>query len=208
MGLMFPFVYDLFMKPLEVGRFKKIRMNLLNKAHGRVLEIGSGTGVNFPMYKDVAQVDAIEPSLFMRTKSLKRIDRSTVPIQIYLVKAEKLPFPKNTFDTVVGTLVFCTIPDPKEALVEIKRVSKPEARVLLFEHVKLEQPFLAKMQDKLTPYWKRICDGCHLNRDTVSLLEECDFEIENIHPYFNGLFIVIECSIKEAIGSKNTSGKH
>jgi ubiquinone/menaquinone biosynthesis C-methylase UbiE len=195
MGFLFPLVYDFLMKPLEAGKFKKIRKNLLEKAQGRILEIGSGTGVNFPLYKDVTQVDAIEPSLFMRTKSLKRIDLSSVPIQTYLIKAEKLPFPENTFDTVVGTLVFCTIPDPKKALSEIKRVSKPDARLLLFEHVKMEQPFLAKMQEGLTPFWKRICDGCHLNRDTVSLLRESDFSIENVYPYYNGLFVVIECSV-------------
>jgi ubiquinone/menaquinone biosynthesis C-methylase UbiE len=76
-------------------------------------------------------VDAIEPNPYMRNKSLDRIKLTKTPIQTYLVKAEKLPFPDNTFDTVVGTLVFCTISDPLEILNEIRRVCKPDAKLLI-----------------------------------------------------------------------------
>jgi ubiquinone/menaquinone biosynthesis C-methylase UbiE len=95
------------------------------KAEGRVLEIGSGTGVNFPFYNNATQVDAVEPNAFMAKKSLDRRKLAKIPIHTYLVKAEQLPFPDNTFDSVVGTLVFCTIPEPLKALKEIHRVSKP-----------------------------------------------------------------------------------
>jgi ubiquinone/menaquinone biosynthesis C-methylase UbiE len=194
MGALFPYVYDLLMKPLEITRFRGIREKLISHAEGRVLEIGSGTGVNFPLYKCATQVDAIEPNTYMRNKSLERMKLTKIPIQTYLVKAESLPFPDNTFDTVVGTLVFCTIPDPLKALNEVRRVCKPNGKLLLFEHVRVEQPILAKTQDKLTPYWKKLCDGCHLNRNTLDLVEKADFTIQKVNPVYKGLFLSIECS--------------
>ncbi len=197
MGKWFPIVYDTAMKPLEQTTFKKIRTNLLHKAKGRVLEIGSGTGANFPFYKNANQVDAIEPNTLMAKKSLDRIKQSNIPIQTYMVKAEKLPFPDNTFDSVVGTLVLCTIPEPVEALKEIQRVSKPNAKLLFFEHVKMDQPLLGKLQDVLTPTWKKICDGCHLNRNTLEVIRQTGFSIEKVDSYYKKLFLAIEASNKK-----------
>jgi ubiquinone/menaquinone biosynthesis C-methylase UbiE len=194
MGKWFPVIYDLAMKPLEGKRFKQIRRNLLHKAHGRVLEIGSGSGINFPLYKNVEQVDAIEPDSFMIEKSFERKERASVTIHSHLEKAENLPFPDDTFDSVVATLVFCTIPDPLKALKEIKRVSKPKATMLFFEHVKMEQPFMAKTQELLTPVWKKICDGCHLNRDTLSIIKRAGFQVDDVKFYYKGLFIVVVCT--------------
>lgn len=152
MGKWFPTIYDMAMSPLEKTKFKKIRKKLVNQASGRVLEIGSVTGVNFPHYQNATQVDAIEPNPLMK-------ERARILIQIYQVKAEKLPFADNTFDSVVATLVFCTIPEPIKAVQEIQRVSKPNAKILFFEHVRLDQAFLGKTQDILTPLWKKACDG-------------------------------------------------
>ncbi|SET87977.1 Methyltransferase domain-containing protein [Salinibacillus kushneri] len=193
MGKWFPKLYDLVMNPLEKYKFKKIRRQLLSKAEGRVLEIGSGTGVNFPFYQHADQVDAIEPNPLMSKRSGKKVKKSKANIQTYIVGAESLPFADNTFDTVVATLVFCTIPEPQQALKEILRVSKPGANILFFEHVMLKQPFLAKAQDILTPFWKKICDGCHLNRDTLGLIKMFDFTIEDVHEYYKGLFLTITC---------------
>jgi ubiquinone/menaquinone biosynthesis C-methylase UbiE len=192
MGKWFPLVYDAAMKPLEQTAFNKIRRKLISRAEGRVLEIGSGTGVNFPFYKNATQVDAIEPNSFMARKSLNRKKQSTIHIQTYTVKAEKLPFPDNTFDSVVGTLVFCTIPEPLKALKEIRRVSKPNAKLLFFEHVRMEQPLLGKLQDVLTPTWKRICDGCHLNRNTLEIIKQTGISIEKVDSYYKRLFLTIE----------------
>ncbi|UYG98063.1 class I SAM-dependent methyltransferase [Cytobacillus firmus] len=190
----FPTIYDVAMKPLEQARLKKVRKELISKAKGRVLEIGSGTGVNFPYYHNAYQVDAIEPNFLMVEKSLKRKKQSKVPIQTYLLKAEKLPFSDNTFDSVVGTLVFCTISEPLKALREIKRVSKPSANLLFLEHVRMSQPTLGKAQDFLTPFWKNICDGCHLNRNTLELFEQTHLTIKKVDAYYKGLFLAIECS--------------
>ncbi|UOQ94010.1 class I SAM-dependent methyltransferase [Halobacillus shinanisalinarum] len=194
MGKWFSRIYDIAMTPLEQAMFKKVRKTLVNEATGRVLEIGSGTGVNFPHYKKAARVDAIEPNPLMRKQSLKRIKQSQVRIQTYSVQAEKLPFDDNTFDSVVATLVFCTIPDPVQAIKEIQRVSKPEASLFLFEHVRMDHPLLGRMQDGLTPIWLRMCDGCHLNRDTLGLLKSMNVSISRVDSLYRGLFLAIECS--------------
>jgi ubiquinone/menaquinone biosynthesis C-methylase UbiE len=175
------------MSPLERGRFKKIRLELLANASGKVLELGSGTGVNFPFYRDV-EVTAIEPSPYMVNRSLNRKELSQVPIEIVEAGAERLPFPDNTFDTVVATLVFCTIPNADGAMEEIKRVCKPNGKVLMFEHVKMTQPPLAKLQEVLTPYWEKVCDGCCLDRDTHLLVESKGFLVEETKDYYKSLF--------------------
>lgn len=192
MGKWFPRIYDVVMRPLERNKFKKIRTMLIGKAVGRVLEVGSGSGINFPYYKSVDQVDAIEPNPLMTDRALINFSESNVPIQTHVAKAENLPFDDNTFDSVVATLVFCTIPDPMKALKEIQRVSRPGANILLFEHVRMDQKPLGKMQDALTPLWKKVCDGCHLNRDTLELVRQSGIAIEQVDYYYKGLFLTVE----------------
>ncbi|MEH7347209.1 methyltransferase domain-containing protein [Bacillus sp. JJ1532] len=180
------------MSPLERWRFQGIRRELLNRATGKVLELGSGTGINFQLYEHADKVIAIEPSQKMINRSRPRLKSAVVPIEILKVSGEQLPFESHTFDTVVATLVFCTIQNPEKALSEIKRVCKPGGRILLFEHVIMENSFLSKLQNWLTPAWKRICNGCCLNRDTYGLVIQHGLTIINIEKHFNGLFIVLE----------------
>jgi ubiquinone/menaquinone biosynthesis C-methylase UbiE len=179
--------YDFFMTPLEKNKFKGIRKELLSQATGTVLEVGAGTGINFPLYGSVEKVVAIEPSPFMIERSHSKREQSAVPIEMVQAGAEELPFAANTFDTVVATLVMCTIPDPEKAYLEMKRVCKPGGRILLFEHVRMENRFLAALQDWLTPAWRKICDGCCLNRNTLNLLARN--EIIEVKRYYNGLFV-------------------
>lgn len=189
----FPHIYDVAMKPLEKMRFEKIRAGLVQKAQGRVLEIGFGTGANFRYYKNVERVDAIEPNPAMSKQAIRRIKKARAPIYTYRAKAEELTFIDNSFDSVVATLVFCTIPEPDKALQEIRRISKPGAKILLFEHVKMEQEMMGKTQEALTPIWKKLCDGCHLNRDTLQLVKDSGLEVQKITSYYGGLFLTIEC---------------
>lgn len=193
MAKWFPYLYDVAMKPLEKLRFEKIRSNLVEKASGHVLEIGFGTGANFRYYTNVKQVDAIEPNPEMSKQATNRINQARAAICIYQAKAEQLPFEENRFDSVVATLVFCTIPEPERALQEIIRTSKPGARILLFEHVKMDRNLMAKTQQALTPMWKKVCDGCHLDRDTLMLVEQSGLEVQNVTSYYGGLFLTIEC---------------
>lgn len=189
----FPHIYDVAMKPLENTRFEKIRSGLVRKAQGRVLEIGFGTGANFRYYRNVEQVDAIEPNPAMGKQAVKRIKKSRIPIHLYQAKAEQLPFADDSFDSVVATLVFCTIPEPVRALQEIQRVSKPGAKLLLFEHVKMDQKIIGETQKALTPIWKKLCDGCHLDRDTLELVKASGWEVQKVTSYYGGLFLTIEC---------------
>ncbi|WP_053220280.1 class I SAM-dependent methyltransferase [Virgibacillus senegalensis] len=195
MGKWFPAVYDFCMKPLERRQFKKVRTELISKAKGRVLEIGAGSGINFPYYlHQTQQVDAVEPDQQMLRRSASAREKSGVPIKLHEAKAEKLPFADNTFDTVVATLVFCSVSDPWMALAELERVSKPGAQLLFFEHVRIhEHPFWAKVQDILTPVWKKVCDGCHLNRETLHYVKNTDLSIKETKAYYKGIFVTMEC---------------
>ncbi|WP_066318778.1 class I SAM-dependent methyltransferase [Bacillus sp. FJAT-29814] len=188
MGRSFAKWYDFFMGPLERNKFKSIRKELLSQATGTVLEIGAGTGINFPLYGTVEKVTAIEPSPYMIKSSQSRREQAVVPIEMVQAGAEVLPFGADTFDTVVATLVMCTIPNPEKAFQEMRRVCKPGGKILLFEHIKMENRFLATLQDWLTPAWKKICDGCCLNRTTLELL--ADTEIIELKKYYNGLFVL------------------
>ncbi|TWT07885.1 class I SAM-dependent methyltransferase [Planococcus sp. CPCC 101016] len=190
----FPRIYDAAMKPVEKTHFEKIRADLIRRAQGRVLEIGFGTGANFRYYRNVDRVDAIEPNPAMGKQAAKRIKKSPIPIFTYQAIAEELPFPDNTFDSVVATLVFCTIPDPIRAIQEIRRVSRPGAKILLFEHVKMDRKILGQTQEALTPIWRRLCDGCHLNRNTLGLVEQSGLNIQKVTSNYGGLFLTIECT--------------
>ncbi|MDF2903510.1 MAG: type 11 methyltransferase [Bacillus sp. (in: firmicutes)] len=184
--------YDFFMRPLERKKFKGIRQELLKKASGRVLEIGSGTGLNFPLYASVDSVTAIEPNQHMINQSIPKKELAVVPVEIIKADAENLPFEDGTFDSVVATLVFCTIPDVEKALKEMKRVCKQGGDFLLFEHVKMDNSFLARLQNWLTPVWKQVCDGCCLNRDTVELINRQGFHFVKVQKFYKGLFVVVE----------------
>nr|WP_027415146.1 class I SAM-dependent methyltransferase [Aneurinibacillus terranovensis] len=197
MGKWFPRLYDTLMEPLERRGLRDIRKNLIRKASGKVLEIGSGTGFNFPYYEQAEKVVAIEPEPLMREQSLEKAKTVRIPIEVILAGAEALPFPDNTFDTVVGTLVLCTIPNPSKALAEIRRVCKSDGTVLFFEHVRLSDPFLGRLQDWLTPIWKQLCDGCHLNRDSLEQVKRAGFKVIRIEQYFKNIFIVIEAANKK-----------
>jgi ubiquinone/menaquinone biosynthesis C-methylase UbiE len=182
-------LYDLFMAPAERLGFAGRRRDLLHGLRGLVLEIGAGTGLNLPHYGPGPTVIAVDPKLSLIRHALRR----RRPGQ-YLVcaRAEALPFPDATFQAAAGTLVFCTVGDPERGLGELRRVLEPEAELRLIEHVRWERrPALARLQDWLTPAWKAISDGCHLNRATEKLIEQAGFEIERRREDFSGVFVEI-----------------
>lgn len=169
--------YDAFMKPLEHRYITKWRKELLTNARGKVLEIGAGTGINFPIYEQCDEVFALEPNPYMIEKAEVRRKQASIPITILAGKAEKLPFPNEQFDTIVVTLVLCSVDDPKQAVAEMKRVLKTNGTILLIEHVKMKQPILATLQNMLNPVWKQISDGCHLNRNTEQTINDAGLNI-------------------------------
>ncbi len=193
MGNLIPKLYDAAMRPFEKSRFYQIRAAIAGNAQGKVLEIGSGTGVNFPFYKKAALVKAIEPDRGMRKQSEKRAANAKVPIQLYDAKAEELPFAADEFDAVVATLVFCTIPEPEQALREIRRCARKGAKIYFFEHVRMDQKPIGTIQDAVTPLWKKVAGGCHLNRDTLQLIRKSGLTVTDVKPMYGGLFLAITC---------------
>lgn len=184
-------IYDKMMEILEKKILFNVRSKLISKSSGRVLEIGAGTGINFKFYT-TQTVTAIEPDVAMRKAALKKTGEKS--IEVIDASAEDIPAESNTFDTVIVTLAFCTIPSPELALKEIKRVCKPGGKLLIIEHVRNEKKYLADLQDILTPLWKKFAMGCHLNRDTIALIDEKGFKREYADYFLGNNFVVASFS--------------
>jgi ubiquinone/menaquinone biosynthesis C-methylase UbiE len=155
------------------------RSELLKDAHGRVLEVGAGTGLNFRLYPlDVEQVVAVEPEPTMASRAKRRARSADVPVRVVRAAAEALPFPDGTFDTIISCLVLCTVRDPRRAAVELQRVLRPGGEVRVYEHVRSSDPRAARWQDLAERPWGFVGAGCHPNRDTVAILRSAGFEVD------------------------------
>ncbi len=172
-------IYDAFMFPQELLGLRRQRVRTAGAATGSVLELGVGTGLNLPHYTSAGEVVGIDPNPHMLRRAQRRAEKAPCPVRLVEADAQDLPFGEHEFDTVVVTLSFCTIPDPAVAVAEARRVLKPDGRFLFFEHVRSEKPWVARLQRGVTPAWKRVAGGCHLNRSTVATIEG-EFELERI----------------------------
>jgi ubiquinone/menaquinone biosynthesis C-methylase UbiE len=141
-----------------------------------VLEIGAGTGVNLGHYTDaVTELVLTEPEEPMAKRLEEKAAASGRQATVVRAPAERLPFPDNSFDTAVCTLVLCTVTDPERALAELERVLKPGGRLLFLEHVRSEDPRVAKWQDRIAPAWRKIGHGCNCNRATPDRIRRSRF---------------------------------
>ncbi|HET7202305.1 MAG TPA: class I SAM-dependent methyltransferase [Steroidobacteraceae bacterium] len=178
----FPYVLDLAMSS-EVLR--KPRQRTLARASGRILEIGFGTGMNLQHYPpDVERIEAIDPDVDLDRFSLPRIAASTIDVDFHHLNAEKLPFAKASFDTVVCTLTLCSIPDVAHALAEVRRVLRRGGQFLFLEHGLSPDPAVARWQHRLTPLQRRLGGGCHLNRDTARLVAASGLRAGQLAHYY------------------------
>ncbi|MBX7219843.1 MAG: class I SAM-dependent methyltransferase [Blastocatellia bacterium] len=169
--------YDDGMRFFERRLFGHRRRKLIPQASGNVLEIGGGTGVNLQYYQGLASLVLTDPDPLMIEQAERKLRPGAFPVRFEVVSAEALPFPDGSFDTVVATLVFCTIPQPAKALAEIRRVLRPGGKFLFMEHVR-PRPFpLGLLADVLTPLQKRLCGGCQLNRKTLETVEAAGFQV-------------------------------
>jgi SAM-dependent methyltransferase len=176
----FALLYDPFLWVAEQAGLRAHRKQLLDRARGRTLEIGSGTGLNLPHYPDdLDELVLAEPDIAMRARLEKRLNRSGRLARLIDAPAERLPFPDGSVDTVVSTLVLCTVDAPDAALREIARVLRPDGQLLFLEHVRSESPTLARWQDRLATPWRRFAQGCRCNRATAELIVTCGLELEH-----------------------------
>jgi ubiquinone/menaquinone biosynthesis C-methylase UbiE len=170
-------ILDVAMRPLAPAR-----QLVVPRAEGEVLEVGVGTGLNFELYdaRRVRRLTGIEPDLHMLRRALPRAGALRLAASLVVADAERLPFAAASFDTVVVTFTLCTIPDPAAALAEIRRVLRPAGQVLVLEHTRSVQHGLARVQDAVTPLWRRLAGGCHLNRPAVELVRASGLELREV----------------------------
>jgi len=165
-------IYDPFVALGERRGMHERRRRLLGRARGRVLEIGAGTGLNLAHYPDeLEELVLSEPIEPMARRLESRLDRSDVRGRVLRAGAEALPVATDSIDTVVSTLVLCTVPDPEAALEEIRRVLRPGGRLLFCEHVRSDSNLLARWQERLAGPWKAFASGCRCNQETLGLIE-------------------------------------
>jgi len=162
-------------------QFLPYRERVLSRAKGRVLEIGVGSGLNLPLYgSQVDEIVGLEPAARLIEMAKHSAERSKVPVTLIAGSAEALPIPDHSIDTVVSTWTLCSIPDADGALKEMRRVLRPGGQLLFVEHGLAPENDIQKWQNRLTPLWKRIGGGCHLNRPIRVLIEGAGFTIDRL----------------------------
>jgi SAM-dependent methyltransferase len=163
----------------EAAGMSAHRRELLTLARGRTLELGSGTGLNVPHYPhDLDELILTEPAAPMRTRLEDAVRRSDAVATVLDAPAERLPIADGSIDTVVSTLVLCTVDEPDVVLAEIKRVLRPGGHLLFLEHVRSDSARLARWQDRLETPWRRFAVGCRCNRATLASIETAGFSVQ------------------------------
>ncbi|ABW18627.1 class I SAM-dependent methyltransferase [Alkaliphilus oremlandii] len=174
--------YDIFEQPMEMMSLKKWRSEVVKDLKGKVLEVGVGTGKNIPYYPDNIEATAIDFSEKMLEKAREKAERFNKNINLIHMDAQNMDFPDNTFDRVFTTCVFCSVPDPIKGLKEIRRVCKPDGKIIMIEHVRSEKKVLGLIMDILNPLTVNLY-GANINRRTVGNIEMAGFtgvEVTNL----------------------------
>jgi ubiquinone/menaquinone biosynthesis C-methylase UbiE len=170
-----PHLINLTMRNSHLAPFRE---RVISAAEGRVLEIGIGSGLNLPFYRpQVKEIFGLEPSPQLITMAQRAARDSSSPVAFIEGTAEAIPLDDRSIDTVVTTWTLCTIPEAVQALMEMRRVLKPDGQLLFIEHGLAPEENVRKWQDRVTPLWKRIGGGCHLNRPIPILIERAGFSI-------------------------------
>lgn len=173
-----PRIIDLAMRNKQLVPFRE---RVISAAEGRVLEIGVGSGKNLPFYRAPArEVLALEPAPPLVTMA-RRAPRATgMPVNFLEASAEAIPLDEHSVDTIVTTWTLCSIPEAMAALAEMRRVLRPGGKLLFAEHGLAPDPGVRWWQDRLTPVWRRLGGGCHLNRPIRAMIEGAGFRIDRI----------------------------
>jgi ubiquinone/menaquinone biosynthesis C-methylase UbiE len=162
--------------------FAVYRGRVVPAAQGRVLEVGIGSGLNLSFYNEETQqvIIGLDPSAKLLSMARKAADGISGAVGLVEGSAETIPLADESIDTVVTTWTLCSIPDVARALAEMRRVLRPNGTFLFVEHGRSPDPIVQRWQDRLTPLWKRIGGGCHLNRPVRELIEQAGFRVERI----------------------------
>jgi ubiquinone/menaquinone biosynthesis C-methylase UbiE len=169
-----PWIYDGLCAVLERTGLGAWRRWLAAGARGRTLDVGCGTGRGLPLYGAGARAVGLDPAW----DSLVRARRRAPRVPLVQGSAEALPFRSGVFDTVVSSLVFCSVPDQARGLTEVRRVFHSDGRLRMLEHVRSTRAWKAAFQDRVQPLWTRLSGGCHPNRETERAVESAGFVIE------------------------------
>lgn len=162
------------------------RAKVVPLARGRVLEIGIGSGLNLPHYdkSQVSEIIGLDPGTELHGLARKRSREAGVEVELVGLSAERIPFDDASFDTVVVTYTLCTIPDPVAALQEMRRVLRPDGRLLYCEHGLAPDESVRAWQRRMTPAWAKIAGGCHLDRDIPALLRAAGFRLPDLQSLY------------------------
>ena len=185
-------IYDRGMRPLEWLVFRRLRRRTFPPLRGHVLELGTGTGVNLPLYGPEAHVAACDASGEMLTWAARR--HTQAPVLLAQADVQRLPFPDASFDIVAASLVFCSVANPAWGLAEARRVLRTGGRLVLLEHTR-GNGLGAWLTDTFHPLWRTWSRECHLNRETVQTVAEAGFQVEQVKEHAMGIVRVIEATI-------------
>jgi SAM-dependent methyltransferase len=177
-----PRIIDLIMRNKESAR---LRAAWIPQARGQVLEVGIGSGLNLPFYsRQVEHIVGVDPSLELQSMARKRLPPGIQTEFLPQSAEEPLPLADASIDTIVITWTLCSIANPLEALEQMARVIKPGGQLMFLEHGRAPDPGIASWQERLTPYWKRIAGGCHLNRKVDELIIGAGFRITELKTFY------------------------
>ncbi|WP_457445102.1 class I SAM-dependent methyltransferase [Thermostichus sp. MS-CIW-26] len=180
--VIFPQLLDL---ALSGERIERYRRQLLAHVQESVLEIGFGTGLNLSCYPEhIRKITGVDPNPGMGSLARRRIASSPIAVDWQVADAQKLPFPSQSFDSVVSTWTLCSIPNVAKALGEIRRVLRAGGKLFFLEHGLSEDPQVQRWQNRLNPLQKVIADGCNLNRDMARLIREAGFRFEQLERFY------------------------
>ncbi|HEY5052347.1 MAG TPA: class I SAM-dependent methyltransferase [Solirubrobacterales bacterium] len=180
-GRGFAAIYDRGLKATEDAGLRQMRREVLAAAEGRTIDLGAGTGANLDLYPEaVSALVLAEPDPHMASKLAPKLAARGSAATLVEAPAERLPFADASFDTVVFTLVLCTVPDPAAALREVARILHPDGQMLFIEHVRADDPGSARWQDRFEKPWRFLADGCHCNRDTIATIEASPLTLERV----------------------------
>lgn len=166
---------------MKQGDLTAYRRRVVSAARGRVLEVGIGSGLNLPFYgTTVKEVFGLDPSAELLAMARRQAEHTGHDLRLLEGSAEAIPVEDRSIDTAVMTWTLCSIPNAARALSEIRRVLKPAGELLFVEHGSAPNPRMAVWQDRLTPVWKRIAGGCHLNRNPPDLMRRASFKVDDL----------------------------